>query len=57
MIEYAVKQVGSKKILFGTDTYAFAFQFGRIALSPLSFEDKENILWKNAITLFPKAFK
>lgn len=57
IIEYAVKQVGSKKILFGTDTYAFAFQFGRIALSPLSFEDKENILWKNAITLFPKAFK
>ena len=57
VIEYAVKQVGSEKILFGTDTYAFAFQFGRIALSSLSFEDKENIFWKNAINLFPKAFK
>ena len=57
IIEYAVKQVGSQKILFGTDTYSYAFQFGRIALSTLSFEEKENILWKNATNLFPKAFK
>lgn len=57
IVEYAVKQIGSEKILFGTDTYAFAFQFGRIALSTLSFEEKENILWKNATRLFPKAFK
>lgn len=57
IIEYAVKQVGSQKILFGTDTYSFAFQFGRIALSDLSFEEKEDILWRNATQLFPKAFK
>ena len=57
IVEYAVKRVGSRKILFGTDTYSFAFQFGRIALSNLSFEEKENILWKNATSLFPKAFK
>lgn len=56
IVEYAVSRVGSQKILFGTDTYSFAFQFGRIALSSLSFEDKENILWKNAVTLFPEAF-
>lgn len=56
IVEYAVKRVGSQKILFGTDTYAFSFQFGRIAISNLSLEDKENILWKNAVTLFPKAF-
>ena len=56
IVEYAVERIGSKKILFGTDTYSFAFQFGRIALSSLSFEDKENILWKNATELFPKAF-
>ena len=49
--------IGSEKILFGTDTYAFPFQFGRIALSDLSLEDKENILWKNAMRLFDKAFK
>ena len=57
IVEYAVSHVGSEKILFGTDTYSFAFQFGRIALSSLPLRDKENILWKNAIRLFPKAFK
>ena len=53
IIEYAVSRVGSEKILFGTDTYSFAFQFGRIALSALSRQDKENILWRNAMRLFP----
>lgn len=43
--------------MFGTDAYAYAFQFGRIALSALSFEEKENILWKNAVRLFPDAFR
>ena len=56
IVEYAVERVGSEKILFGTDTYSFAFQFGRIALSNLSLADKENILWKNATRLFPEAF-
>ena len=56
IIEYAVERVGSEKILFGTDTYSYAFQFGRIALSALSVEDKERILWGNAMTLFSKAF-
>ncbi len=57
ILEYAVERVGSENILFGTDTYALAFQFGRVALSGLSLQDKENILWKNAVRLFPKAFK
>ena len=57
IVEYAVNRVGSHNILFGTDTYSFAFQFGRVALSKLSFEEKENILWKNAVKLFPKALK
>jgi predicted TIM-barrel fold metal-dependent hydrolase len=57
VIEYAVQRIGSEKILFGTDTYAYPFQFGRIALSGLSFEEKENILWRNAVRLFPNAFR
>ena len=57
VIEYTVNRVGSEKILFGTDAYSFAFQFGRIALSDLSLQDKENILWKNAMKLFPLAFQ
>lgn len=57
ILEYAVQRVGSEKILFGTDNYSFAFQYGRIALSNISVKDKENILWKNASRLFPEAFQ
>ena len=57
IVEYAVERVGSERVLFGTDTYSFGCQFGRIALSALSLEDKENILWRNATELFPRAFK
>ena len=56
VLEYATERVGSEKILFGTDTYACSFQFGRVALSRLSDEDKENILCKNAMRMFPNAF-
>ncbi len=52
--ETAVKRVGAEKILFGTDTYAFGFQFGRIAFSSLAEEDKRLILYKNAERLFPQ---
>ena len=57
IVEYAVERVGSEKILFGTDTYSCAYSYPRIALADLSMEDRENILWKNAIRLFPSAFQ
>ncbi len=57
IVEYAVEQVGSEKILFGTDTYACSFAYPRIALADIPYEDKENILYKNALRLFPKAFR
>lgn len=56
VIEYATETVGSEKLLFGTDAYSIPFQYCRIALARISNEDKENILFKNAIRLFPKAF-
>ncbi len=56
VLEYAVSRVGSEKILFGTDTYACSFQFGRVALARLPHADKENILYKNAMKMFPEAF-
>ena len=56
ILEYAVSRVGSEKIFFGTDTYSCAFQFGRVALSALSLEEKENVLFKNAMQHFPWAF-
>lgn len=55
VVEYAVERVGAEKILFGTDNYSCPFQYGRIALSCLSDKDKELILLKNALRLFPRA--
>lgn len=57
IIEYAVQSIGSEKILFGTDTYSPALQYSRIALARISYADKENIFYKNAIRLFPDAFR
>ncbi len=54
VVEYAVSRVGSRHILFGTDTYSCGFQRGRIQFSRLSETDKENILFRNALRLFPK---
>ena len=53
VVEYAVSRIGSEKMLFGTDTYACAYSFSRIALADIPQEDKENILWKNALRMFP----
>ena len=57
IVEYAVSRIGSEKIFFGTDTYSCAFQYGRIAFSTLSEEDKANILYKNAMRHFPNALQ
>ncbi len=57
VLEYAVERIGSEKILFGTDGYSAEFQFGRVALSRICLADKENILYRNARRLFPKAFE
>lgn len=54
VIELAVQTVGSEKVLFGTDTYSCAFQRGRIDYADISISDKENILYKNALRLFPQ---
>lgn len=54
VIEHTVQQVGSEKILFGTDSYSCAFQRGRIDYANIAQEDKVNILRKNALRLFPK---
>lgn len=52
VIEYAVSQIGSDRILFGTDTYAAGSQRGRIEYALISQQDKENILYNNAKRLF-----
>ncbi len=57
VLEYTVGQVGSERILYGSDTYAPGFQRGRIGFSPLSDTDKKNILRGNAIRLFGRFLK
>lgn len=52
IIEYAVSQIGSEHILFGTDTYSAASQRGRIEFAMIDQKDKENILLNNAKRLF-----
>ena len=57
VVEYAVEQVGSEKIFFGTDTYACGFQMGRIKYARISEKDKENIFYNNAKKNFSRQFK
>ena len=52
ILEYAVSQIGSERILFGTDTYSAASQRGRIEFSMIGEKDKENILFYNSKELF-----
>lgn len=53
ILEYAVKVLGSKRILFGSDAGGrdFAVQLARIHCSRLSKRDKLRILGKNAATV------
>ena len=52
VIEYTVENFGAYKILFGTDSYSFAFQYGRIKYANISELDKKAILFDNASRLF-----
>jgi len=54
ILEYAVEQVGSQHIFFGTDTFSCAFQRGRVEYAMIRPEDKENILRNNALRVFEK---
>ena len=54
LIEWAVKEVGSERILFGTDTplYFAPMQRARIDHAAISDVDKQRILSDNATKLF-----
>ena len=55
IIEYAVGRIGSEKILFGSDhtCYFLPSQRARIDCADISDEDKKNILYRNAVRIFP----
>lgn len=54
LIEWAVKEVGAERVLFGTDTplYSTAMQRARIDHADLTEADKRLILRENAVKLF-----
>lgn len=53
-LEFAIETLGSRRILFGTDMLGRGMpsQLGRIDGTRLSKQDRENILYRNAIELF-----
>ncbi len=54
LIEWAVREIGVDRVLFGTDTplYHAAMQRARIDHADLTDDAKRKILWENAIGLF-----
>lgn len=55
LIEYAVGRLSSERILFGTDSsyYFSPSQRARIDFAAIGDGDKENILYRNALRIFP----
>ena len=54
LIEWALGEIGSDRILFGSDVpcYFTASQFVRIASAEFTEADKQAIFWDNAVSLF-----
>lgn len=56
LLEEAVKKIGSSRILFGTDIplHLPQSQLSRITTANLPAKEKEKILWKTAVSFWPK---
>ncbi len=56
IIEFAVKEMGAERILFGSDApgRGFAVQLGKVTGAGISEEFKEMILWKNATKVYKR---
>ncbi len=53
VVEHAVSQLGSERILFGTDDYSAVAARGRIEFARIPVEAKKDILYRNSLRLFP----
>lgn len=56
LLEWAVSQVGAEKLLFGTDTplHHIGMMMARVTEADITQEEKEQILYGNALRLFPQ---
>jgi uncharacterized protein len=54
ILEFAVKEMGAERILFGSDApgRGFAVQLGKVTGANIPEELKEMILWKNAMRIY-----
>lgn len=54
LVEWAVKEVGAERLIFGSDTplYHVAMQRERIECAEIFEADRRKILWDNALALF-----
>ena len=59
ILEIAVSEIGSERILFGTDSgcYFSPSQRARVDYARIGDEDKRNILYRNALGIFPQLEK
>lgn len=55
LVEYAVRELGAGRVLFGSDATGrdFGSQLGRVTGAAISATDKRRILWDNAHELLP----
>jgi predicted TIM-barrel fold metal-dependent hydrolase len=57
MVEHAVRELGSERVLYGSDAYgrAFAGQIAKVIAAEIGVADKRRILWDNSEALFTRA--
>lgn len=53
-LEFVVETCGADRVLFASGGESLAFAKARVLLSPLSRDEQEKILLRNALRLFPK---
>jgi predicted TIM-barrel fold metal-dependent hydrolase len=54
MVEHATRELGSERVLYGSDAYgrAFSGQIAKVIAAEIDIADKRRILWDNSAELF-----
>jgi predicted TIM-barrel fold metal-dependent hydrolase len=54
MVEHAVRELGSERVLYGSDAHgrAFSGQIAKVIAAEIEVSDKRRILWDNSVALF-----
>jgi predicted TIM-barrel fold metal-dependent hydrolase len=54
MVEHATRELGSERVLYGSDAYgrAFSGQIAKVIAAEIDIAEKRRILWDNSVELF-----